>query len=106
MKSKWDTSRSTLTVPLLTPTALRVKEVPVVLEGTTRISPVKKVRIVLDKYSTVFVDCMQFEDAGLHPVLLRNVKLCGYDVCTPVQAYCVPAILKGHDVFASAHTGK
>ena len=46
-----------------------------------------------------------FDDAGLHPVMLANVKLAGYDVPTPVQAYCLPAILKGHDVVACAQTG-
>ncbi|KAI9784500.1 MAG: hypothetical protein M1816_000820 [Peltula sp. TS41687] len=69
----------------------KVKEVPVILESETHLKPIKT--------------RPQFEDAGLHPVMLRNVKLCGYDVCTPVQAYCVPAILTGCDVFASAHTG-
>lgn len=54
----------------------------------------------------VLADALQFEDAGIHPIMLRNVKLCGYDVCTPVQAYCLPAIFKGYDVCASAHTGK
>lgn len=37
--------------------------------------------------------------------MLKNVKLCGYEVCTPIQAYCIPAIIQGHDVFASAQTG-
>jgi ATP-dependent RNA helicase DDX3X len=46
-----------------------------------------------------------FDDAGLHPVMLANVKLAGYDVPTPVQAYCLPAILKGHDIVACAQTG-
>ena len=48
---------------------------------------------------------LQFEDAGLHPIMLRNIELCGYDVPTPIQAYCLPAILKNHDVIAAAQTG-
>ncbi|CAO2657635.1 Nn.00g037610.m01.CDS01 [Neocucurbitaria sp. VM-36] len=46
-----------------------------------------------------------FEDAGLHPVMLENVKLCQYTVPTPIQAYCIPAILTGNDVVAIAQTG-
>lgn len=38
--------------------------------------------------------------------MLRNVQLCGYEACTPIQAYCIPAILQGVDVYASAHTGE
>ena len=37
--------------------------------------------------------------------MMKNVELCGYDVCTPIQSYCIPAILGGYDVFASAQTG-
>ncbi len=47
----------------------------------------------------------KFEDAGLHPIMLKNVELAGYKVPTPVQAYCLPAILKGYDVVACAQTG-
>jgi hypothetical protein len=60
----------------------------VVLEGTVRIKPIR-----------------HFEDAGLHPVMLENVKLSGYNVPTPVQAYCLPAIAEGYDVIACAQTG-
>ena len=48
----------------------------------------------------------QFDDAGLHPVMLENVKLCRYSVPTPIQSYCIPAVLTGHDVVAIAQTGK
>lgn len=47
----------------------------------------------------------QFEDAGLHPTLLDNVKLCGYDECTAIQAYTIPAALTGRDIVAVAQTG-
>lgn len=59
-----------------------------VQEGTVRIQPVRK-----------------FEDAALHPVMLENVKLAGYDIPTPIQQYCLPAIAKGYDVVACAQTG-
>jgi ATP-dependent RNA helicase DDX3X len=59
-----------------------------VQESVTKIQPVRS-----------------FDDAGLHPVMLANVKLAGYDVPTPVQSYTLPAILKGHDIIACAQTG-
>ncbi|KAH7402580.1 P-loop containing nucleoside triphosphate hydrolase protein [Pyrenochaeta sp. MPI-SDFR-AT-0127] len=57
-------------------------------EGPTKVLPVRN-----------------FEDAGLHPVMLENVKLCQYSAPTPIQSYCIPAILTGNDVVAIAQTG-
>ena len=37
--------------------------------------------------------------------MLANVKLCGYVVPTPIQAYCLPSILKGIDIIGIAQTG-
>jgi ATP-dependent RNA helicase DDX3X len=47
----------------------------------------------------------QFKDAGLHPVMLENVELCGYRNPTPIQAFTIPAVLTGHDVVGIAQTG-
>ncbi|KAL6712414.1 hypothetical protein ACN47E_000291 [Coniothyrium glycines] len=57
-------------------------------EGPTKVQPVRN-----------------FEDAGLHPVMLQNVKLCQYQAPTPIQSYCIPAVLTGNDVVAIAQTG-
>lgn len=38
--------------------------------------------------------------------MLKNVKLCQYGAPTPIQSYCIPAILTGNDVVAIAQTGK
>jgi ATP-dependent RNA helicase DDX3X len=38
--------------------------------------------------------------------MLANVKLAHYDVPTPIQQYCLPAVFKGHDIVACAQTGK
>ncbi|KAI0476139.1 P-loop containing nucleoside triphosphate hydrolase protein [Xylariaceae sp. FL0804] len=46
-----------------------------------------------------------FQDAGLHPAMLRNVELSGYHVPTPIQQYCIPAVTKGYDVLSIAQTG-
>ncbi|KAI7282570.1 DEAD/DEAH box RNA helicase [Hortaea werneckii] len=46
-----------------------------------------------------------FEDAGLHPVVLENIKLAHYFEPTPIQSYCIPPILEGKDVVAVAQTG-
>lgn len=47
-----------------------------------------------------------FDNAGLHPIMLSNIKKSGYDIPTPVQAYTIPAVLRGRDVIAVAQTGK
>lgn len=47
----------------------------------------------------------KFENAAIHPLILENVKLCQYPHPTPIQAYCIPAVLSGHDLVACAQTG-
>lgn len=37
--------------------------------------------------------------------MLENVKLCRYTIPTPIQSYCIPAVLTGHDVVGIAQTG-
>lgn len=49
---------------------------------------------------------LAFQDAGLHPVMLSNVEKSGYSIPTPIQAYTIPAVLKGKDIIATAQTGK
>ncbi|KAH2929501.1 hypothetical protein KXW73_007491 [Aspergillus fumigatus] len=46
-----------------------------------------------------------FDDAGLHPIMRENIRLCNYEVPTPIQAYAIPAVLTGHDLIAIAQTG-
>ncbi|KAA8576125.1 hypothetical protein EYC84_006286 [Monilinia fructicola] len=65
-----------------------VVSLSVTQEGTAKVAPIRR-----------------FEDAGLHPVMLENVKLAGYRVPTPIQQYCLPAVKTGHDVVACAQTG-
>ncbi|KAI9808609.1 MAG: hypothetical protein M1825_003759 [Sarcosagium campestre] len=66
----------------------KISSIEVRQEGETRIKPI-----------------LNFEDAGLHPVMLENIKLCKYETCTPVQAYCIPAVLLNKDIIACAQTG-
>ena len=66
-----------------------IAELELVQEGPTRVEPIDN-----------------FRDAGLHPAMLRNVELAGYDVPTPIQRYCIPSISQGHDVIAIAQTGE
>ncbi|KAL1301594.1 hypothetical protein AAFC00_005824 [Neodothiora populina] len=69
-------------------TAFSALDLSVTQEGPVRIVPVT-----------------QFENAGLHPRLLENVKLCGYEKMTAIQAYTIPAVIMGHDIIAIAQTG-
>ncbi|KAE8148109.1 putative DEAD/DEAH box RNA helicase [Aspergillus avenaceus] len=46
-----------------------------------------------------------FDDAGIHPIVRENIRLCRYDLPTPIQAYAIPAVLTGHDLIAIAQTG-
>ncbi|KIW96468.1 uncharacterized protein Z519_03537 [Cladophialophora bantiana CBS 173.52] len=62
--------------------------VEVTVESETRVNPVSS-----------------FKDAGLHPVILENIELCGYRATTPIQAYTIPAVLTGHDMIGIAQTG-
>ncbi|KAI9767346.1 MAG: hypothetical protein M1840_005755 [Geoglossum simile] len=66
----------------------KITRIDVFQESPTKISPVSS-----------------FEDAGLHPVMLENVKLAHYLKPTPIQAYCMPAIHQSRDIVACAQTG-
>jgi len=44
-------------------------------------------------------------DAGLHPAMLENVQLCGYEKPTAIQQYAMPTILMGHNSIIVAQTG-
>jgi hypothetical protein len=67
----------------------RISMIEVHQDSTTRIKPMTN-----------------FDGAGLHPVMRRNVALAGYNIPTPIQQYCLPAVLLGYDVIAVAQTGK
>jgi ATP-dependent RNA helicase DDX3X len=47
----------------------------------------------------------QFKKAGIHPILVDNIQLCGYETPTPIQAYTIPAVITGHDMIGVAQTG-
>lgn len=52
------------------------------------------------------IDLIQsFKDAGLHPVMLRNIQLAGYEVPTPIQKCILPSIHLGYDAIGIAQTG-
>lgn len=54
---------------------------------------------------TAYPSFKNFEHAGLHPVMVENLQLCGYQSPTPVQQACIPPILHGEQVVATAQTG-
>ncbi|EJT70577.1 ATP-dependent RNA helicase DED1 [Gaeumannomyces tritici R3-111a-1] len=65
-----------------------IASIDLVQEGPVRVAP-----------------ALKFQDAGLHPAMLKNIELCGYKTPTPIQSYCLPAIHKGYDVIGIAQTG-
>ncbi|RFU76909.1 dead deah box rna helicase [Trichoderma arundinaceum] len=66
----------------------RIEQIEVVQEGPQRIEYINS-----------------FKDAGIHPVMLKNIELAGYEVPTPIQKFTIPAILQGYDVIGIAQTG-
>ena len=66
----------------------KYEKIPVAVTGENAPAPIKR-----------------FEDAGLRPLLLENVKKSGYGVPTPVQKYGVPIIKAGRDLMVCAQTG-
>ena len=48
---------------------------------------------------------MEFQQLGLIPALLSNVRDSGYKEPTPIQAAVIPLVLRGKDVMGCAQTG-
>ena len=48
---------------------------------------------------------MTFKDLGLSQALLNAIERKGYDTPSPIQEKCIPVVLEGKDVLASAQTG-
>ena len=48
---------------------------------------------------------MDFNQLGLIPALLKNIKDTGYKVPTPIQEATIPLVLSGKDVLGCAQTG-
>ncbi|KAF0314552.1 putative ATP-dependent RNA helicase vasa-like [Amphibalanus amphitrite] len=46
-----------------------------------------------------------FEQSGLRPILLENIKRSGYTTPTPVQKYAIPIVMNNRDLMACAQTG-
>ncbi|RMD42079.1 hypothetical protein DV735_g3057, partial [Chaetothyriales sp. CBS 134920] len=65
------------------------------------ISSIKVVAESAEKISPI----VDFEHAGLHPIMVENIGRCNYFVPTPIQAYTIPAVVSGHDLIATAQTG-
>ena len=75
-------------IPVLRLMLSRIDQIDVQQEGPVKINPIRS-----------------FKDAGLHPVLIENIELSGYDNPTPIQKYTIPSMLQGYDVIGVAQTG-
>lgn len=49
--------------------------------------------------------CSSFDDSGLDPFLLNNIKKSGYNEPTPIQKTAIPIVMRGRDLMACAQTG-
>jgi ATP-dependent RNA helicase DDX3X len=85
--------------------AIKALSYEVETEGPEKIHPVRDVSVCSGGCLVCLLTITQFHEAGLHPTMLENVKLCRYNHPTPIQSYCIPAVLTGHDVVAVAQTG-
>ncbi|KAJ5357765.1 hypothetical protein N7541_004923, partial [Penicillium brevicompactum] len=47
----------------------------------------------------------EWENLGLHPVMVQNIGLCRFDRPTAIQSYAIPAVLANQDLIAVAQTG-
>ncbi|EPS26837.1 hypothetical protein PDE_01776 [Penicillium oxalicum 114-2] len=47
----------------------------------------------------------EFNEAGLHPVMVENLQHCLYSWPTAIQSYCIPALHENLDVIGIAQTG-
>ncbi|KAF5670610.1 ATP-dependent RNA helicase [Fusarium heterosporum] len=65
-----------------------IESIEVQQEGPTKVDPISS-----------------FKTGGIHPAMLENIELCGYDNPTPIQKFTIPSILQGHDVIGIAQTG-
>lgn len=70
--------------------------------------------INFDKYDNIEVEVTgnnrpkpveSFDDMGLLPTFLQNVRKAGYTKPTPIQKHAIPAVLSGRDLMGCAQTG-
>jgi superfamily II DNA/RNA helicase len=71
-----------------------------------RPAPISDVQVLSFTILRHDADPFQLHAAGLHPIMVQNIDLCGYKDPTPVQAYTIPAAVQNRDVIAIAQTGK
>lgn len=69
-------------------TCSRIAQISVNQEGEERVNPINS-----------------FAESKLHPAIVENTALAGYQVPTPIQKFVIPAVLSGKDVIGVAQTG-
>lgn len=78
----------------------------VVCESQTPIAAVKEVCCSSIRSERSISNLIQWDDAGLHPIMRENVRLCLYDKPTAIQSFALPAVSHGKDLIGIAHTGE
>ena len=75
------------------------------LPSSLTITSISEIEIIQE--GSVKIDLIDsFKNAGLHPVMEKNIELCGYEAPTPIQKCILPSIFLGHDTIGIAQTGK
>ncbi|KAJ5738458.1 DEAD/DEAH box RNA helicase [Penicillium malachiteum] len=71
----------------------------------TRLQQLNNPPLVTCESEDVISAIGEWDDAGLHPIMRENVRLCLYDKPTTVQSFVLPAVMQGKDVIGIAQTG-
>jgi len=81
----------------------RVFGTPSVLQGIN-FDDYDKIKVEVGNYEG-FAPMESFETANLAPLLLENIKKCGFKKPTPIQKYTIPPAVAQRDIMACAQTG-
>ncbi len=80
------------------------QEEPVLHEVVDK--PVRKKKWSLEQFEVAPVpEKTRFHDIGLPLRLMRGIADLNFSYCTPIQAECLPHLLKGNDLVGNANTG-
>ncbi|KAJ5594348.1 uncharacterized protein N7459_000556 [Penicillium hispanicum] len=69
-----------------------------------KLSEMNRIKVVCESEERI-TPITAWDDAGLHPIMRENIRLCLYEQPTAVQCYAIPAVFQNKDLIAIAQTG-